>query len=102
MTNYIDLWTGFHLWLATLGFIGAEKWISPKFPNVHSLFVAFVIVIVGALIYELIADVGRQWLWEKLDKKPPYKDMERCLVNSFFDMVAALIACGITAILIGG
>ena len=84
MNNYIDMWTGWHVALATWGFMLAKKLIAPWFPNVHDLFVASASVIVGALLWELIADV---WLNRKA-----YATRERLFVNSFFDMVAAFLA----------
>ena len=92
MNNYIDIYTGWHAALATWGFFLAEKWIAPLMPAIDKLKIAAATVIVGALIYELIFDVLRQKVSIRFGWKPPYASMERCLVNSFFDMVAAFLA----------
>jgi len=57
MTNYIDIWTGWHLVLATWAFIIAWRILKDKVYNVY--FYSFGIVIAGAFLYELSYDYLR-------------------------------------------
>lgn len=91
MKNYIDMWTGWHVALASWGFMLAEKWVVPLFPNVHNLYIASATVIIGALLYELIVDFGFN--------RKAYLTKKGLYVNSFFDIVAALLAIGICLII---
>jgi len=90
MSNYIDIWTGFHLSLASWGFILCWR-LFKRFYNVLKL--SFAVVIAVALCWEAL-----EFVWDA----GAYASVQRHLINSFFDLVTAVIACGITAILIGG
>jgi len=92
MTKYIDIWTGFHLWLSALGFMFFKYLIILKWDPYEPLFYVTWAVIGAALLYELIFDVLR---WKK------YKSFKRCLINTFFDMVAAFASVAACLIIEG-